>query len=343
VSVKSVTELERALANIRSGTTILLRDGEYRLERMLDITATDVVIRSASGMADRVILRGTGMNERRVGVAVSISAARVTVADLTVGYVGYHGIQVRGESGASQMMLHNLRILDTGQQLLKGSASPDGRGPDRGIVACSLLAYTDHAPSDYTGGIGVLAGRSWTVRDNRFERIRGPGAGNWASGPAILFWANSADTIVERNVVIDSFRGIAFGLGPGASSAARDGERQYDHQNGVISHNVVANLHPWGDEGIEVNAARNARIENNTVVVQGRLPWSISVRFAMTSGLVQNNLTNQAIMFRDGGQAELAGNIDQAQSSWFVDAARGDMRLLPDIEVGDAGAFPSTP
>jgi hypothetical protein len=278
------------------------------------------------------------MDERRVGVAISISAPRVTVSDITIGEVGYHGVQVRGERGASDLTLHNVRIVNTGQQLVKGSVANNGRGADRGLVACSRFEYTDHAPSDYTNGVDVLAGEDWVVRDNRFHRIRGPESGRWAAGPAILFWANSLNTIVERNVVSDSFRGIAFGLGPGASTLAREGERRFDHQGGIIRHNVVKNLQWWGDEGIEVNAARDVRIDRNTVLVEGRLPWSISVRFPMTSGSVRHNLTNRAIRLRDGGQSDLAGNIETATRDWFVDAASADLRLQPGRDSNiDAG------
>jgi hypothetical protein len=284
------------------------------------------------------------MDERRVGVAISISAPRVTVSDITLGEVGYHGVQVRGERGASDMTLHNVRIVNTGQQLVKGSVANNGRGADRGLVACSRFEYTDHAPSDYTNGVDVLAGEDWVVRDNRFHRIRGPESGRWAAGPAILFWANSLNTIVERNVVSDSFRGIAFGLGPGASTLAREGDRRFDHQGGIIRRNVVANLESWGDEGIEANAARDVQIDRNTVLVEGRLPWSISVRFPMTTGLVRSNLTNRVIRSRDGGRADLLGNVETATRAWFVDAPAADLRLRGDWGGKfNAGAFARRP
>src|SRR5690606_10871477 len=100
VVVADVAALEHAVARARPGTTILLRDGTYRLRRMLDVAAPDVVLRGASGDLARVVLGGTGMAERQVGVALSVSAPGMVLADLTVGGVGRHGVQVRGESGA---------------------------------------------------------------------------------------------------------------------------------------------------------------------------------------------------------------------------------------------------
>ena len=329
-------ELRRLVAEAKPGTTILLEDGEYRLDRMLDITTDRVVIRGRSGDRDKVIVRGDGMQEPNVGVALSISASHVTLAHLTVGYVRFHGVQVRGERGASNLVLQNIRVVNTGQQLIKGSVGSDGRGPDDGLLACSRIEYTDHAPGDYTDGIDVLSGRGWIVRDNTFSRIRGP-ENRRAAGPAVLFWANSQNTIVERNLIVDSFRGIAFGLGP-VNGTVRDGERYFDHQGGRIRNNVVWNLNSWGDEGIEANAARDLSIDHNTVLVEGQLPWSISIRFPLTSVKVRNNLTNRAIILRDGGQADQQGNLATAARPWFVDAAAADLHLAgPTVPAVGAG------
>jgi hypothetical protein len=228
------------------------------------------------------------------------------------------------------------------------------------------MSYTSEAPSDYTNGVDVLGGKGWVVRDSRFLRIRGPAAAGAKAGPAVLFWKNARDTVVERNVVVDSYRGIAFGLGPPQGEYARDREAVYDHQGGAIRNNVVCNLHPWADEGIEVNAAAGARVEHNTVLHAGSLPWSISIRFPASRATVRNNLTRGQVVLRDGGAAERAGNVAGASASWFAAAGQCDLRLaaagrravdagvpLPDVpedfdrhpraggRAPDAGAFES--
>jgi hypothetical protein len=311
IEVSTVGGLHNALASATPGTTVLLADGEYRLERMLDIGVPRVVLRGQSADPAKVVLRGDGMMEQRVGVAISVSAPDVTIADLTVGHVGFHGIQVRGERAASRVTVHNVRIIDTGQQLFKASTAGGPPYADDGVVSCSTLEYSNHAPTDYTNGIDVLAGRNWTVRNNILRRIRGPADRGRAAGPAILFWANSQLTNIDGNVVVDSFRGIALGLGPGASGRlARDGEPVTDHQGGRVRNNVVINPNRWADEGIEASAAADVRIEDNTVLVDGGLPWSISVRFRSSHGIVLNNYTSRGIRLRDGAQASLLGNVE---------------------------------
>ena len=56
---------------------------------------------------------------------------------------------------------------------------------------------------------------------------------------------------------------------------------------------------------------------------------------------MRNNLTNHRIVLRDGAKAELAGNVVNARRDWFVDPARGDLRLarrgLPAIDAGIPG------
>jgi hypothetical protein len=339
-NVKTIAELERAVSAAKTGDTILLADGVYNLRRTIDFSTPGVTLRGRSGDPAGVVLRGGGMTGDAIGVALSVSAADVTIADLTVRNVGYHAIQVRGEQGASRFTLHNARLLDTGQQLLKGSVSEARVYADEGLVACSEFSYTTNAPSDYTNGVDLLATRGWVIRDNRFARIRGPEKEGWKAGPAILVWAAGEGTIVERNLIVDSFRGIALGLTEEPHNLARNGERAYDHAGGLVRNNVIVNLHGWADEALEANAARDLRIEHNTVLVEGATPWAIGVRFPASEALVRNNLTNHRIFLRDGGRATLDGNVMSARRSWFVDPARGDLHLSADGRPAvDAGVL----
>ena len=118
----------------------------------------------------------------------------------------------------------------------------------------------------------------------------------------------------------------------GIEPKTNDGSGQPDHEGGIIRRNAVCNLNPWADEGIEVNASPGARVEHNTVLVEGKVPWSISIRFPTASARVWNNLSNRQIILRDGAKADLKANVGNAQRNWFIDAKRGDLRLArPDL------------
>jgi hypothetical protein len=331
--VNNMGDLRRAVNRAKPGSTILLGDGLYQLDGVtLDIPVRGLVLRGQKGRQSRVLIRGHGMGERMV--AISVSAPGVTLADLTIGQVGFHGVQVRGESGASGVVIHHVHILDTGQQLIKGSVVQGSKPCRDGLVACSTLEYTDSAPSDYTNGIDVINGEHWVVRDNVLRQIRGPRAQGYRAGPAVLFWGGSRDTVVERNWLVDCFRGIALGL----VQTQENAPDHLDHRGGIIRRNAVCNLNSWADEAIEVNASPGALVAHNTVMVEGKVPWSIGVRFPTASAQVWNNLSNQPILLRDGGKAELKANVVTARRDWFVDSSLGDLRLArgdsPAIDAG---------
>ena len=334
--VNSMGDLRRAVNRAKPESTILLGDGLYQLDGVtLDIPVRGLVLRGEKGRQSRVLIRGRGMGERMVAVSVSGSPG-VTLADLTIGQVGFHGVQVRGESGAHGVVIHHVHVLDTGQQLIKGSAAQGGDPCRDGLVACSTLEYTESAPSDYTNGLDIINGEHWVVRDYIcFAWIRGPREPRISRrGPSVLFWGGSRDTVVERNWLVDCYRGIAFGLVQPQSNAPD----RLDHRRGIIRRNAVCNLNSWADEAIEVNASPGALVAHNTVLVEGRVPWSIGIRFPTASARVWNNLSNHPILLRDGAKAELNANIVAARRDWFVGSSLGDLRLArgdsPAIDAG---------
>src|SRR2546428_7387627 len=99
LKIKNIEPVGRAGKEAKPADTILLADGTYALRRMLDIAAPNVTVKGRSGDPAKVVLHGHGMAHDTVGVAFSISAAGVTVANVTVRDVGYHAVQVRGERG----------------------------------------------------------------------------------------------------------------------------------------------------------------------------------------------------------------------------------------------------
>jgi hypothetical protein len=331
VTVSTVSALQAAVDGLVSGRTILIADGTYALTNTLNVRGvTDVAIRSASGDRDAVVLDGRGMSNAAYGnvphVMAIYDAQRVLIADLTLRDAYFHNIQLHGEDDADDVTMRNLHVLDAGEQLIKGSSGGDpGPYSDGGIVECSLLEYTDRARSWYTNAVDVLAGADWIVRDNVIRNIRAP-EGELA-GPAVLFWRNSLNTIVERNLFIENDRAIALGLSaPDANS--RDGETTYDHQDGIVRNNMIYR-EGGGDIAISANYSRNVEIAHNTVIQNGTFAFgTIEYRFGSTSGSIVNNLTDGQIWQRDGATATLGGNVTTASPGWFVDAAAGDLHLL---------------
>ncbi len=328
VIVSTVTELKNAInqANNQGGNmTILIEDGTYQIASTSwypYITASNIVIRSRSGNRANVVLIGGGM--RATGSTENVLyqvGDNITIADLTLGECGNHAIATHGDN----LLVHNVRVYDTYEQMLKGTSAGDGA--DNGIVQCSLFEYpAGIGPQYYIGGIDVHEGNDWIVRDNTFRHIRSPDPD--LAEHAIHFWNNSADTRVERNRITNCDRGIGFGLDSSG------------HSGGLIVNNMV---HTTRDVGIGLETSPNTEVYNNTVYTEN-YSNSIEYRFSATTGVeIYNNLTNQAITSRQGGSGDLQDNRTDAQAGWFLNAFIGDLHLTtPRAEVVDQGRTIST-
>src|SRR5262249_22609490 len=161
---------------------------------------SNITIRGATGNRDDVVIKGGGMdgNLGQLGFQV-LNAQDVTIADLSIGEVRTHAVQLQGEQGADRVHLYNLHLFDTGQQFVKGDAGYNtGRPPDgvdRGIVEYSLLEYTTIGPkSGYTNGVDIHRGTDWIIRFNVFKNIRVPRNAPRLLGPAVLMWSQSEST-----------------------------------------------------------------------------------------------------------------------------------------------------
>jgi len=215
----------------------------------------------------------------------------------------------------------------------------------RWVVACSHVELTaagrPHIRNNcYTCGVDAHQSRGWVVRDNVVE---GFWCANGLSEHGIHFWTGSRDTVVERNLLRDNARGVGFGLvvdGNGRIYAddgcPAAGDDYVDHYGGVIRNNFVVAFDgelfssEFGfDCGICLWNACDAGALHNTVYTfdTANTFSAIAWRFPNTQAEIANNLVNDALFERDGAGATQAGNLANAQPSWFVDAASGDLHL----------------
>lgn len=333
-----------------AGTTLLLADGTYTMtgtdegSRRIQIVNEGVSLRSKSGSREAVVIDGEYLTEE----IITISASRVTLADLTLSHAVNHPVHVMGGAQAdiAETLLHNLHIIDGGEQFVKVNTSggTPNRYADRGVLECSLLELTEagrpHIEPNpggcYTGGIDAHQARGWQVRDNVFRGIYCTSGG--LAEHAIHFWTSSRDTLVERNTIIDCARGIGFGLGDGGGAVpdrayADDpypGVGYVGHYDGIVRNNVIA-ISPGlaeFDTGIELEQARGTRVLHNSVIHPTTAFASISHRFANTQVVLENNLV-RSIRARDGSQAEGSSNLENAEDDLFVDVAGHDLHLAP--------------
>jgi hypothetical protein len=310
-SISNEFDLRDQAYNAAAGTTLLIQAGVYNMQDFVHVVHDGVSLRGATGNRGDVILDFGGMSGGHFGILVE--ADDVTIADLTIRNANDHGVSIQG---ADRPVLYNLHILDIGDQLVKVNPARDGS--DEGLLACSRLEYTTAAPDSYTNGISAHDAHDWVVRDNEWYRIRTP----WDDPvPTILFWSGSSDTVVERNLLVDCYQGIAFG------NASQPG---INHTGGIVRNNMIYASMPH-DSVVEMVHATGWLVAHNTAFLQNPAPgltWGMEARFSDSQGTFAYNLANMAIINRDGAQAALIGNVTGAQANWFANAVSGDLHLV---------------
>jgi hypothetical protein len=347
VTVSTVSGLVNAVNSATSGLTILIADGTYALNgAYLRIDDPGVTLRSASGDRESVVLDG-GYQTTEI---VQVVASNVTIANLTLQRAVYHPIHVSAADNADTLntLIYNVHLIDPGQQALKiNQNSAYTHYADNGTVACSRIELTDAGRphiweingSCYTGGVDGHQAKGWVVRDNT---IQGFWCSSGLSEHAIHFWTGSRDTLVERNDLRDNARGIGFGLGQTISNwrtYADDpcqGITDAGHYRGIIRNNMVfagrselLSSQSGFDCGICLEQSCKTSVLQNTVVSTQAPFSSIDWRFAKSQVSIYNNLVSHNLRQRDGATASLGGNLENAPASLFVNAADGDLHLLP--------------
>tara|TARA_R110002096_G_scaffold350395_3_gene543569 strand:- start:18691 stop:20127 length:1437 start_codon:yes stop_codon:yes gene_type:complete len=367
----ATTTLRAVVAAAEPGDTIVLADGTYTFAESdganftgLYFTKDNITLRSASGDASAVILDSDYADHGGSTAPITISAAGITVSDLTVRRSIFHLVHFSG--GGSNSIIHNVRLLDGGQQFLKSSS---GNGTiDNVRVTCGEFAMTSEGRDNvwgygatnggtrcYTGGIDAHEAIDWVVSDNRFEGIycdatgvqrpahgkkgdeRGGTTYNGGLAEhAIHMWdsASGGHTLV-RNHIVNCARGIGVGLVD-------------DVYGAFIANNMIFSEHAGGGEhdvAISVERGHGTRIINNTVffLSPDAYPNGIEYRFDSSDTEIRNNLTNGLIKSRNGAEAITNANLANAESSWFADPNRGDLHLAGCDLAGVAGAGDAVP
>ncbi|MEM7256541.1 MAG: Ig-like domain-containing protein, partial [Pseudomonadota bacterium] len=345
---------EYAIEAAPAGTEVLLEDGVYQLDKAeypdantIFLSSPDVTVRSLSGNRDAVIIRGDGYPEKRSDVGFMVVAHGITIADLSIHEVQDHAVSmVPGLNGGEVQATHiyNIHAYDTGTQHIKGNTGGINR---QSVVACSLIGYSDGAVvGDYIGGVDIHAGVDVVVRDNYLYNITGEGTGCSAadlkdcqhlSAPAIYMNA-SDDSIVERNIIEDSYRGIALGLVGGHTGGIVRNNFVYLGDSFSYTNELFPDANANGDSGISIHDSTDSIVEHNTVYLTGAPQGPIEVRGG-AGHMLRNNLTNAPIWLRDGASSiTQEGNIETATLADFV--APGDVHLSATSSAINAGVVP---
>lgn len=309
--------INQASGRVGKDTVIALADGIYTLPRPLRISGNNVTLRSESGDPTTVVLVGSGMRKTAgVDNLIEVSGKHVALIGLTLREAGNHLIQLRGEQDADHFRLLNCVLQDSYEQLMKVSGKPSGEpSADYGVVQNTRFEYTDAlGPNFYIGGIDMHGGKNWLIERNHFRNIASPSES--IAEFAIHLWTGSADNVVKDNVIINSDRGIGFGLT----------EKWVRHnQGGEITGNIILHLRPsdpFSDVGIGLESSPGTLVSGNFIYMTHSYPNAIEYRFSETRDVVIiGNVTNKAITSRNGGEALVEGNQTASFTTTAIDYA----------------------
>lgn len=335
--VTTVEELNAAVHNIATGTTILIAPGTYRLTTTLNFRgARNIALRGATGNYNDVVLlgRGAGMKGGTEQAIQVLDSQDVLIANLSLGDFHDNPLHLHGALGCARVRMYNLRCFDAGMNFLHATDDGANRGGvvDASVEYC-LFEYTKpYVSRDFAACINILNGKNWIIRNSVFRNLPPKSAGADFFPAAILASNGAANTLCERNTFINCTRAIAYGIS--------QRKNFHDHNGGIIRNNMIfRDAQRRGDTGIMVWDSPGTKVLHNTVVLNGTYPNAIEYRFSGSKDLqITNNLCDAEIFEREGAQAELSGNIAAADHAGFVDALRGDLHLRPGANAIGRGA-----
>ena len=325
IIVSNGVELRHAVdkANISNyPTEILLADGIYSNMSTMQINRDNVKISSLSSDPSRVVVSGGGMKKSdQTRVIFDINASNITISAITLKDVSHHLIQVRAENNADNFTLRNCVLQDAYQQLLKVSGKANGEYSDFGTIKNNLFEYSAGiGPNYYIGGIDAHRSRFWKVTNNRFYNIASPR--DRVAEHAIHFWNGSSDNEVTHNLIVNSDRGIGFGLL----------DQQSPTYGGVIAFNHIIHTnptHPFADAAITLESSPSTIVLDNNIYMTSDYPNAIEYRFPETKNvLIENNITNKAIKARNGARATLKNNTSQSVIRNFFTSFYYNLKIM---------------
>ncbi len=329
VTVGTVRELQRAVAEARAGDTILVAPGTYAVERDLRFEDKEqVTLRGASGDPADVVLRGGGWEGGSPRDVITIRRSDdVVIADLSIAEARMYGIKIEPyprPPHPRNIHIHHCRFLNIATRAIKGTASSDREPVVGGSVRfCTFENTKVPDPSwlfdgDYVSAIDMMFLKDWVFSDNVFRGIRGA-TGRGGGRGAIFVWNQSRDLLVERNLFVDCDRSIAFGNPSEPTNYEAGTLHVYDS---TIRNNFIV---VGAGKGIELCWVDGVGVYHNTVYSPNPQRRGIHCFQRIHRVHLANNLVRGRLEYEGDVRAE--GNVVGELEGYFVDPQEGDLHL----------------
>ena len=322
LSVGSVAELVRAMAEAKAGQVIEMAAGRYRL--------TESISTGPRGTRDNPITLRAATPGAAVIEVDTTQAFRVTqpfwiFENMSIRGVCRndadcdHAFHISGK--ASSVVLRNNRLEDFNAHVKVNGEN--GRWPDHGLMQFNTLSnrrprqtQTPVTPFD------LVAASGWQVADNLISDFVNAG-GNRVSYGVFMKGAGKQGRI-ERNVIVCTTKqisqpgsrvGLSWGGGGTQAESCRDKTCLEEHTGGLTANNVVAHCN---DAGIDANRSTDTTVAHNTLINTA----GIVVRGQSERVRIYGNLLEGRVRSKDGAELTQAMNEVVALNSVLVDPDR---------------------
>ncbi len=330
-NVSTTGQLENAVSSYSPGDSIVIAPGTYIPTSRLSISRGAVTIRGSTGNRDDVVIQGPGMTVNTEPTEMfDLYSDDVTIQDLTIKEVYYHGVHMRGENDVDRTHLQNVHTINCGERHFKGSWDSNQPGSimdDILIENClceQTQANSNHTDNDYIGGIDLMGVNNVIIRNNVFKNIVGPTGGACA---AIFIWHHNTNPTIECNKIYGCDRGISMSnpawAGPGPASTG-----------GILRNNFITR---GVNIGLELNFTDSMKVYYNTLYSADASYWRMISIYDAAGIFVTNNLQLKYNIIRGvisnasvgSGNVTETGDITGSTpaTNWFLDPTNGDLHL----------------
>lgn len=207
-----------------------------------------------------------------VTIQIDPGASGSTLRNLEISGGGVYGVMmqtnwsqgdVEGNTGASNILLEDLLIRDTGRDGIKITPKSNNVTVRRTEIRNTGAIYPPGTPTDdmNADGIDNVNGSSMVVEDSWIHGIATTG---------LYFKGGAADVVIQRNRIENTgVAGILVGFDTSPEYFdIHKNPRYYESIRGIVRNNVVRNT---AYAGIGLYAAKDAVVANNTIIDAGRV------------------------------------------------------------------------
>jgi len=332
ITVQSAEDLLRIVPTAKSGQTILLSPGTYRIGRTMKTVFGGT---SDQPITLRAAEPGTATIELVTGVGFKVAHPFWIFENLTIrgacepARYCEHAFHIFGP--AQGIVIRNNHIQDFNSHIKINGYK--GQWPDSGVIQSNTMTNT--IPRDGKSPvtpIDLVGADNWKVLDNVISNFVKYGGNQIAYG--VFMKGDSHYGRIERNLIICATKdisqpgvrvGLSFGGGTTGKQFCRDQACVVEHTLGLAANNIIAHCN---DAGIDVNRSTDITLAHNTLINTAGL----DVRGKLGAAKAYGNHFEGLIRQRDGATLQQSMNESGPMATYFESPDKLDLhwRTAPD-------------